>query len=130
MTNNGRQRTRKEKVKIENDDEIFEFNTEETSIFLDDGNILSGLKTTLNVTKGVIPHSPKDLKGQCLTCKNMLTGEQFTFCSNCHLVSCFTCLSLFKKQSVCPTCLIKLKNRRAILILRKLFLEPFYTYEK
>ena len=121
--NNPRQRIRREEIRFNGINESVEFQTEEHSVFLPDGNIVSRERREAPVIQGVIPHQPTDIAGQCQSCLGFTT--KLVICDQCRQVICLPCTSQRENKKVCPTCFQYLERRRWILILRKIFIEPF-----
>lgn len=103
----------------------FVFKSEEHSAFLPDGNIISRQRTEAQVLKGVVPHEPNDVAGECQSCLNFATESMLIICDLCWEVVCLPCASQREGMRVCPSCVQFLRRRRRTLILRKLFIEPF-----
>ena len=121
--NNPRQRIRREETRYRGKDGSFVFQNEEHSVFLGEGNILSRGRTETPVAQGVVPHEPTDVVGQCQSCSDFTT--KLLICDLCWQVVCLPCASERSEMTVCPACAQYLERRRWILILRKLFIEPF-----
>lgn len=121
--NNPRQRIRREETRYRGKDGSFVFQSEEHSVFLADGNILSRGRTEAPVAQGVVPHKPTDVVAQCQSCTDFTT--KLLICDLCWQVVCLPCASRRSEMTVCPACVRYLDRRRWILILRKLFVEPF-----
>ena len=120
---NPRQRIRQEETCYRGKDGSFAMKKEEHSVFMADGNIISRERIETPVTQGIIPHEPTDVAGQCLSCLDFTT--ELLICDLCWEVVCLHCASQRTERKVCPACARYLERRRWILILRKLFIEPF-----
>mgnify|MGYP001620014034 CR=1 FL=1 len=103
----------------------FVFQSEEHSAFLSDGNIISRQRTEAPVLKGVVPHEPNDVAGECQSCLNFATEQMLIICDCCWEVVCLPCAGEREGMRVCPSCAQYLVRRRRTLILRKLFIDPF-----
>ena len=121
--NNPRQRIRREETCYHGKDGSFVFQNEEHSVFLSDGDIVSRERRETPVIQGVVPHEPTDVAGQCQSCSSFTT--KLLICDLCWEVVCLPCASQRAHLTVCPACAQYLKRRQWILILRKLFIEPF-----
>jgi len=125
MSNNQRHRVRRDETRYRGDSGSVEFQSEEHSIFQDDGNIASRQRCESPVIQGLVPHEPTDVVGQCQTCQSFATREMIAVCDSCWQVVCRPCASQRQNMTVCPSCAQYLTRRRWILILRKLFIDPF-----
>ncbi len=123
---NPRQRIRREEIRFNGNNKSVEFQNEEHSVFLADGNIVSRERREAPVIQGVIPHEPTDVAGQCQSCSNFTT--KLLVCDLCWQVVCLPCASQRGDKKVCPACFRYLERRRWILIFRKLFIEPFVEH--
>lgn len=122
---NPRQRIRKESSHFRSKDGSLSFSSEEHSVFFDDGNIASRHDIESPVIKGLTPHQPTDVAGQCQSCLGFVTGEMIAACELCWQIVCRPCASQRNNIIVCPACANYLARRRWVLILRKLFIDPF-----
>lgn len=127
MTNNTnpRQRIRKKTTVYRGKGASVEFQNEEYSVFLNDGNIGTREIEEAPVIQGLVSHEPKEVAGQCQSCLNFATREMILICDCCWQVVCRPCAGKREKMKVCPACNRYLRRRRWFLILRKLFIEPF-----
>jgi len=108
----------------------FVFRREEHSVFLPDGNIISRQRAEAPVLKGVVPHEPSDVAGECQSCLNFVTEQMLIICDLCWEIVCLPCASQREGMRVCPSCVGYLARRRRTLILRKLFIDPFVEQVK
>lgn len=120
---NPRQRIRKEETRFTGDGKSATHRTEEHSVFYDDGSIASKESEEAQVLQGIIPHNLEEIAGQCQSCLEFTT--KLITCEHCWQVVCLPCANQRESQKVCPACYRYLERRRWILILKKLFIEPF-----
>lgn len=122
---NPRQRIRRCKTRYLGKDGSLLFESEEHSVFLGDGSIASRQNSDTPVIRGLIPHEPRDVAGECQTCGSFATDKMLVLCELCWETVCRPCASKREGMVVCPACAKYLKRRRWLNILRKLLIEPF-----
>jgi len=120
---NPRQRIRKEETRFRGDGESTSHKIDEHSVFFDDGSIASKEYEEIQVLQGIIPHHREDIAGQCQSCLDFTT--KLIICDHCWQAVCLHCAIKRENKIVCPACFRYLEHRRWILILKKLFIEPF-----
>ncbi|MCK5125557.1 MAG: hypothetical protein KAR42_04815 [candidate division Zixibacteria bacterium] len=123
MSNNPRQRIRRNETCYRGKGSSFTIRNEEHGIFMDDGNIISRERQVTPLIQGIVPHEAKDVAGQCQSCFEFTT--KLIICDQCRQVVCLPCSRKKDDMTVCPLCFNYLKHRKWILIVKKLFIDPF-----
>ncbi len=122
---NNRQRLRRERTVFRGPNGKISMESEEHSIFFEDGNIGSKETHEMLVVLGKLPHDFKSITSQCQTCHSFATDDMAAVCGLCNRVVCLPCSQRREGLTVCPSCASYLERRRKILILRKLIIDPF-----
>ena len=122
--NKARQRIIQDETCFRGDGKSFVQKNEVHSAFLNDGNIITRKRTETPLLKGIIPHNPCDVAGQCQSCLSFVTV--LLLCDRCSETVCQPCSARSREaKTVCPACAEYLKHRRWVLFLRQLLIEPF-----
>lgn len=122
---NARQRIRRFKTRYHGKDGSLVFESDEHSVFFEDGSIASQQTSDSPVLQGIIPHEESDVAGQCQSCRSFATSEMLVLCELCWEMVCLPCACVRESMVVCPPCVKYLQQRRWVLIFRKLFIDPF-----
>ena len=125
-----RQYIRKEEKHYIGKENSYVSKTEEHSAFLNDGNIITRLKTEQPVAQGITPHKQIDIVGECQNCFQFITKEMYSKCQLCMKVCCLPCSIKNQNMTVCPICSELLNQHRLRLMLRRFFIEPFIEWLK
>lgn len=120
-----RQRLRREETVFRGPNGEIKTQTEEHSVFFNDGNIGSKQTVEIPIVLGKLPHDFETVTAQCQTCYEFATDDMVTACDLCHRILCLPCSRKRNEMTVCPKCAKYIERRRLILIVRKLFLDPF-----
>ena len=120
-----RQRVKKESKRIDGKVNSLSFDSEEHSVFLEDGSITTKINSNSPVVQGIVSQNTSDIVSQCQTCLNFATAQMHNICQSCSSVVCSICAIEFEKTIACPVCNKALERRRWILIVKKLFIDPF-----